>query len=182
MATIYLVGMGEYSDYHIVAACSTLEMAEAWIKPFTYGDGRCGASIEEHEIDADQPPWPNGRTLWKVTLTKDNQVVEAHETHLRTYEQGPLLTNVEWDIPGPRKRKKNPLAQPKATFRCWARDKEHAIKICSDRNRAILATNTWGERYDYTDNKTINRLKEQWEDDMIQEWEQPSGAINDTAT
>ena len=45
MTTIYLVTDGEYSDYHVVCACSTKELAEGVAK-------RLGATVEEYELDA----------------------------------------------------------------------------------------------------------------------------------
>lgn len=50
MTTIYLVSAGSYSDYHIVAAFSTREMAEKIAKQENGRWDTCG--VEEYELDA----------------------------------------------------------------------------------------------------------------------------------
>lgn len=121
MSAIYLLTAGEYSDYHIVAAYSSRELAEEAQSHYPYSD------IEEYEVDAMKvPEHPPGYTAWST-------VIDADKTNI-------LWTNEACGLSEHFKVKAELIRyepsygySPKFIVNCWARDKEHAEKIALDK-------------------------------------------------
>ena len=58
MATVYIVTRGDYSDYSIVAAFSSRELAERFVAVYNQGDYAYDrAGIEEYELDCPSEDW-----------------------------------------------------------------------------------------------------------------------------
>ena len=75
---IYLVSTGEYSDYHIIAAFSTRELAEAFSSPF---DGEWSTiGIEEYTVDEKiENIAPPGMKAFSVTMAKNGDVLGVQQ-------------------------------------------------------------------------------------------------------
>ena len=64
MATVYIVTHGDYSDYSILAAFSTREMAERFVAAYNQGESYYDkADIEEYELDCPPDNWVT-YTVW----------------------------------------------------------------------------------------------------------------------
>jgi hypothetical protein len=117
--TIYILTVGEYSDYHVIGAYSSrdiaLEMAEFF-----------GAGVEEYAVDAGVELVRRGAHLYVLRLQRETgDVLECHQDDSDYYyREGDRITV---DI------NKNLFMV------CWAMDDAEAIKIAGDRRRAFLA-------------------------------------------
>jgi hypothetical protein len=116
MSTIYLLTAGEYSDYHIVAAYSTRELAEK-------AQELCPDSgIEEYELDSKQiPEHPPGHTAWHTLINVfTNEILFSYQCDgINGFEVGESYTE----------RNHTSIYE----VNCWARDEEHARKIALDK-------------------------------------------------
>jgi hypothetical protein len=108
--TIYILTEGDYSDYHVIGAYSSMELANQ--AKVLYPD----SEIEEYDLDI-IPEHPPGMVAWCVVI-RDNTVSDS-------YQIAPSLGFVpfpyEWDY------------ENHMLYRLWATDKEHAEKIALDR-------------------------------------------------
>jgi hypothetical protein len=110
--SIYILTEGNYSDYHIIGAYSTEELAKE--AQSLYPD----AEIEEYGLDY-IPEYPPGMTAWHVHLS-DNEITY-------TYQTNPFSDNVPKEIYYDRRGEKG------CVYYLWAVDKEHAEKIALDK-------------------------------------------------
>lgn len=115
--TIYILTRGEYSDYHIIGAYSTLELAEK--ARFVYP----GSSIEEYKLDY-VPDHPPGMTAWGVNIYNENTDT-MYIGQTSPYDVG------EENIPS--EKEYSPFGKTHYSVLCWAVDKEHAKKIALDK-------------------------------------------------
>lgn len=115
--TIYILTDGEYSDYHIIGAYSTLEIAER--ARFVYP----GSSIEEYKLD-DVPDYPPGMTAWRVIIYNEN-ADNIYISQTSPYEVA------EENIPS--EKEYSLFGKTNYHVLCWAVDKEHAKKIALDK-------------------------------------------------
>jgi hypothetical protein len=125
---IYLVSDGEYSDYTVLGLYSTKEKAEEAQLLYT------AEYIEEFELDA-IPPHPPGELRWSVHMKDNGDVPFVHQFPAKDeyvpFESGRMLFEGRW---------------PKTDGRfmyLWARDKEHAIKIASEKRREMIVSGEW---------------------------------------
>ena len=126
--TIYLVSDGEYSDYTVFGLYSTLEKAKQAQELYDAG------YIEEFELDH-FPPHPPGELLWGVWM-KDSGDIKTVERIKARGEFSPFSsfrTLFEGRYPKTDGRR----------MEIWARDKDHAIKIASEKRREMLVSGEW---------------------------------------
>jgi hypothetical protein len=107
--TIYVLTEGEYSDYHIIGAYSSEELANEAKKLYPYSD------IEEYYLDI-IPEHPPGMVAWQVTI-KDNVMMDSCQI-------GPPMGGLSFPH--------ECVYNNNIFYRLWAADKEHAEKIALD--------------------------------------------------
>ena len=129
MTTLYLVSQGDYSDYSVLGIYSTPEKAEYAVR--LYGDD---SRIEQYELDG-MPPHPPGELRWHVQIMANGDVVSAFQVAPEN-EYRPIVPLYQSLYGGQQK--------PNCIFQIWARDKNHAIKIATEKRREMLANGTWG--------------------------------------
>ena len=115
---IYILTEGSYSDYHIIGAYSTKELAEE--AQSLYPD----AEIEEYGLDY-IPEHPPSMTAWSVYI-KDGEITN-------TYSTNPFnTTNIPYENYSV---SSHPMQKgiKCASFNIWAVDREHAEKIALDK-------------------------------------------------
>ena len=114
--SIYILTEGCYSDYHILGAYSTEELAKE--AQSLYPD----AEIEEYGLDY-IPEHPPGMTAWTVIMSDVNngQLNDIYQTN-------PL----DADVPYENYYERHDGTKG-AHYRVWAVDKEHAEKIALDK-------------------------------------------------
>lgn len=109
--TIYILTEGEYSDYHIIGAYSSMELAnEAKV---LYPN----SEIEEYNLDI-IPEHPPGMVAWIVVIKNDNL----------NYSSQISPTDLSEDFHFPYHSNFN-----QSNIYMWATNKEHAEKIALDR-------------------------------------------------
>lgn len=118
---IYIVTKGAYSDYHIVGVYSTPEIAERYKNLEPGAD----ADIEEWDIDVLYSPLEHGYKFWYVSFDKEGNVDYITETNMA--EDGEAARNEYY------------IHTRGITFHLYAKDREHAIKIASEKRFMILA-------------------------------------------
>jgi hypothetical protein len=115
----YVITAGCYSDYHILAICSTKEKAEA--AAFAFGNA---ATVTEWEMDK-VPNFPPGMSLWLVEMTRKGTVLRCSSLEAELTD----TTTLKWEF------YKNNFF-----FECCARDEKHAIKIANEKRTELIAT------------------------------------------
>lgn len=124
MTTIFLLTDGDYSDYHVVAAFSTLERAEKALALMS-GDS---ARIEEYGLDSlNIPDHPPGHFPWIVSidpkLYQDAEIRYSFQANpFASFEMGEYFHAAA-----------PPVHNGLYEVKCWARDREHAQKIALDK-------------------------------------------------
>jgi hypothetical protein len=126
---VYMVTDGTYSDYSVLGVYSTCEKAE-YAQTLHAADN----DIDELELD-DLPLHPPGKLAWSVMIAGDGDVQRV--SRIAPYDNAfgvELHRHAAW-----RDRKAG------WTFRVWARDEAHAIKIATEKRREMLAMGTWSD-------------------------------------
>jgi len=111
MKTIYILTAGDYSDYHIIGAYSTRELAEK--AQFLYEYSR----IEEYSLDH-VPDAPPNMKAWSVYVS-DEEGISCYSTEPSDeipYEN--YFTTRDGFLT--------------ASYHVWATDEDHARKIAQD--------------------------------------------------
>ena len=119
MTTIYLVTDGEYSDYHVVCACSTKELAEGVAK-------RLGATVEEYELDRMSPD----KRLSYYVHSKEKSTEVASTSCIDTDELSERDACVS-------------LRNNHLTVQVLATSTEEAVKIAADKFREFVDRHGW---------------------------------------
>ena len=115
MKTIYILTEGDYSDYHIVGAYSTKELAEEAQSLYQY------SQIEEYGLDY-IPQHPPGMSAWFVRIS-DGKLDDLYTQQVNAFEETI-----------PRENEYNYHNGETGYFvYCWAVDKDHAEKIALDK-------------------------------------------------
>ncbi len=104
--TIYILTEGEYSDYHIIGAYSSMELASEAKVLYP------GSQIEDYNLDI-IPEHPPGMVAWIVVIKNNNLDFSCQISPTNFYEDRHFSN--------------------KSNFYVWATDKEHAEKIALDR-------------------------------------------------
>jgi hypothetical protein len=114
---LYILTEGCYSDYHIIGAYSTKELAEEAQSLYPY------AEIEEYGLDY-IPEHPPGMSAWRVYIL-DGEITG-------TYSANPLDTNIPYESYSVSSHPTHKGIKC-ASFNIWAVDREHAEKIALDK-------------------------------------------------
>jgi len=120
MKKVYVITQGEYSDYHICAIFSDKKKAKEVVDFFN--DGCELANIEEWLIDVVPP---ENRKRFCVFMGKNGDVEDISKDKLCDVADFKNKVSEWWNKNG-------------WTFRVWAKDKDHAIKIAGDWRRKLL--------------------------------------------
>lgn len=136
MTTVYLVSCGQYSDYSIVGAFSTKELAQAMIdlhKEHAISMWHeLNEEIEEYELDADSIQYRKGEILWYGEMGRDGSCSCYRSPYPKPTEvRG--MTLIDWGH------------YHKLFFCVFALSAEHAIKIANERRAQLIANNEWPE-------------------------------------
>jgi len=131
MRKVWVLTIGEYSDYHIVAVYDETESKEA-----ERVAELIGADVEEYEVNTLHPEDP-GMDYFSVVMGKSGEVIQCY-TSVRIWEDGKCR-----DTEVCLRTKKDNKYERKSYWRLYwdgyAKSKEHAVKIISDIRRQILA-------------------------------------------
>lgn len=124
MKKIFGVSRGDYSDYSVEAIFSTREMAEEAAELI-------GGEVEEFPFDY-IPDHPEGKRYYAVAMNIDGTVVLKY---LKGIDFDDLPKHqIEWFA----------SSDPRiVTFRLWAKDEKHAVKVVNEERAKMVATNTW---------------------------------------
>jgi len=124
---VYIVTAGEYSDYHIVGVFDIKELAEAFCRKTNFPPFY-PAEVEEWEVNNTEYLKMLDFDAWRVYLNGEGEITGVEKISFDEY-----LGHMEWSqmegSPG------------MLTFRypewvevfCLAKDREHAVKIASER-------------------------------------------------
>lgn len=127
MNKVYLISDGSYSDYRIVAVCSTKELAEE--AKLCYATTN---AIEEMELDK-IPPRYEGMLGWFVRFRANGDINYVCQASLEHFKE--RITEFEdVDYSSSRSLGKG------LHVHLYAKDKDHATKSACDRRRQYLAT------------------------------------------
>ena len=137
MPKIFLITSGEYSDYSVLAAYSTRELAAAALA------AGLGDAIEDCDIDPTLEPTPLGCKAFFVNMRRTGDV--AYIAVADPWDSAYKLKEA-WRDPSVRVDRERAYYSDMHSFRCWARDEQHAIKIVNELRVRMIAENTWGER------------------------------------
>lgn len=135
MKTIILLSTGEYSDYRIVAACSSMEKYEETKKILTERASDTRFNAPETFV-IDEIPINTGRELLRfwVEITPGGDVIKTASSKdpLEFNSWDPISLSCEYVSPGG--------YIPVLNVGTWAKDLDHAIKIANERRIAYLAS------------------------------------------
>lgn len=121
---VYVLTKGDYSDYHIIGVYSTRDEAEKGVIEY---DSEWGTpSIEEWDVDK-HPAHPEGMLAYKVHMDRDGNS-EVHREGCDDFKGD------DWAPYGDNQR---------VSFRMWARDEQHAVKIANERRMQQIASGQW---------------------------------------
>lgn len=124
---VYLVTSGDYSDYHILGAYSSRELAEEAQALFA------ADSIEDWDLDK-TIDHPQGMLMYRVLMDIDGNVQPPVESVSIEYHLAP-----SWCPFG---------NKTTVVFYEWAEDETHAIKIAGEKRAELIAMNKWTTNWD----------------------------------
>lgn len=116
---VWICSDGSYSDYSVRSVYSTKEAADLISKAYDWNEP------EEFELDSAMPDQVrDGYFYYGVTMRADGDTTRVHTTEPSPWDAD------RWDVvrgfPGG-------WSGRQLQAHCWARDKEHAIKIVNER-------------------------------------------------
>jgi hypothetical protein len=114
--TCYAIACGEYSDYGVCAVFTTKAAAEAALPAYLDDSGRHYCRIEEFPLDPTIPLPPLGESAFYVARQRGEPFRVIICAPIDVKEEGPLKV-LPWGL----------------VAHVFARDKDHAIKIASER-------------------------------------------------
>lgn len=131
MTKVYLVSSGSYSDYSIDAVFSSEENAQTFIDSFDMVGGGYGGfnSIEEYPVDQCLKEASDGNRLCFIRISRHGDTSDfrfANDAYGINH-----IEDVRFDNQG------------NLYVYCFAKDKEHAIKIAGERRARLIANNEW---------------------------------------
>lgn len=128
MKTIYVVTSGSYSDYGINAVFDDKELAEKFVK--LHGSNY---DIEEYECNKHKDMLLKNMFPHYVQMQENGDVIQCG-----CYDFDDFKVKINF-----KEYYKTPLQKIMVVL-CYARDKEHAIKIASEKRMQVIALNRWG--------------------------------------
>lgn len=135
---VYLVTAGIYSDYHICAAFSTKERAQAYIDEHTtlcdeIGERGSGYLIEPYDLDLVSTTPPDGYPLCQIAIDRHGNTNLTFERARNPVERRDFLTYFD----DPKKLVLVVIGPWKET------DRLRAVKIANESRIQWLASGTW---------------------------------------
>ena len=126
---IYLITAGEYSDYHIIAVFDNYRLAKNFVDSFK----KDGYSCDHPRIET-----------WRLNPYKD-QLDTKRKPFFVTIDKHGDTTRCEKDVSydGFGDNGISFTFDKKINVHCFAKDKQHAIKIANEKRTQILAINQW---------------------------------------
>ena len=134
MATIYLVTAGSYSDYRIVAAFSTDELAKEFVAAYNGSDRYKDADVEEFEIDSLTRRLRGEEFVVSVTMDREGRTLNV-ETSTSLTEYMADWCGYNYSYPG-----KIVLRVMRA-----AKDVQTVVKIANEKRVQLIAEGEWNE-------------------------------------
>jgi len=125
MKNIYLVSEGSYSDYSISAVFDSEELAERYIQLYCKG-----GAIETYKINPNKREMILGYSIYYLQMDKEGNTIKIENRDNYTEELPKYWYYVN--------------NKEKINFMCFAKSKEHAVKIANEHRTRILANNEWG--------------------------------------
>lgn len=150
---IFLITSGEYSDYHVAAAYSTLELAETALRSGAFDEKN--SRIEDFDIDPPTTTYDEierGWRFWGVSMDSDGNVKDIHEeskhaAHVTLEEKRSRWTVVRYDKVPPTcySAKYDNLKTGDWYVHVFADSKERAIKSAAEKRAFAMANQFLGE-------------------------------------
>lgn len=139
MDKIYLVTDGDYSDYRVVAAFTSMEKAEEFKTVAKIGD-----CIEEFPLNPPSVDYlAKGYKIWRIVMLRDGEVETAKVEDTTYYAIGwtyePLRV---W-------RRSQALAWKGTSIKdclqvfVWAKTEKQAIKVANEKRTQFIAAGNW---------------------------------------
>lgn len=136
MSTIYILTTGEYSDYRIVGAFSSLKQAAHAAELYPSAN-----PTEEYEIDY-IPDYPPDCKLYRVDMDVDGNTYCENRSY-QVEPEGFYLDLSKKSLGDLSRMWRGCRWYPARVFAIWATDKDEAVKIVNERRIAMLAAGTW---------------------------------------
>lgn len=138
---VYAIENGEYSDYHIVGVFSTRENAE-----YACQHLRDGGQVVEWELDPHIDDLHAGYVPFLVQMLKDGTVerTEQKERESFTFSNEDIFgVKGIWRRTEAPAYRGDPNVQDCLLLHIWAKDLQHAIKICNEKRAQLIANGDW---------------------------------------
>ena len=143
MDKIYLVTMGEYSDYRILAAFSTHDLAEKFVE---IKNNLSHIEIEEYLLDKFADTVRKGLSPWETWIMKDGSIFELsgeNPSQIPEFEEGTEFKKGEiWY--------RKDLRHGYLKVKSYARDEQHSRKIAMEKWAEFIALGNWEEEEEST--------------------------------
>lgn len=141
MKKVYIVTIGEYSDYKILAIFSTKERAGEYIRLFVEKGNWAGkGEIEEYPVDQ----WKDFANIKKdkvgylVIMTKEGKMVNVYKNYV--YDN---LKEFKNHINKKYSFQKMGKYKGSLHILVLAKNEQHAIKIANEKRVQLIANNLW---------------------------------------
>jgi len=120
---IYVCTQGDYSDYHIAGVFDDEKLARKFAAHF-----HC--EVEEWPLNPFELELRNDYFPYFVRMSKDGKVIDVYREESDYGFQ-------------PDEKRYGPDIHGNLYNKCWAKNKEHAIKITNEKRAQLLAMNQW---------------------------------------
>jgi hypothetical protein len=138
MTTIYLVTGGDYSDYSVLGAFSTRELADAAI-----AEG-IGDQVEEMVVDPKMEPKPPGLEPFGVTISNDGDSCVARKESPYGWHKDDGSFPLRWPAPGQvAEHGTNEKEYYHRNFQVWAADEQSATIAVLNHRAAMITAGKW---------------------------------------
>lgn len=139
MKKIYAVNSGLYSDYHVVALFTTIELAQEFMAAVP-DDGY--NPVDEFDLNPNAADLiKRGYSLWGVRMLRNGDTEKVDRQDLSPYEVGNVGHRI-W------RRTQAPAYKDKGIPDCltstvWAKSAKAAIKITNEIRARMIASGEW---------------------------------------
>lgn len=138
MNTIWVVEVGNYSDYRVAGVFTTEEKAKVVYDRLLVSNSHEDPVISEWPLDPGVDEMNQGMSIWRCVMGKNGHVEQTHQQPAsdRLYTEFRVIKRSEHAYYGPD-------AQDVLEAKVWATDKDHAIKIVNEKRTELIAMNKW---------------------------------------
>ena len=130
MQKIYIVTQGEYSDYRICGVFDDKDLAGKFITSFNSPSYHDVMMIEEWNLNPYAPELKEGHKPFFVRMKKNGDTIEIE------------LRDAPYGFDGGATTEKFDMLKNIQVY-CFAKDKQHAVKITNERRVQLIALNKW---------------------------------------